>query len=752
MDNGLGGFSPDGKEYIIFLQPGQQTPHPWVNVIANSQLGFLVSESGAGYTWVENSSENRLTPWRNDPLTDMPGEALYLRDEETGLVWSPTPMPTSAETACLIRHGAGYSTFERQSHGLHQTLRFFADPQEPVKIVHLRLENLWTRPRRITVTYYAEWVLGTTREQNQAFITPEFDPATNALLASNSYNTEFKDRVAFLAANKTPHGVTADRTQFLGRMGSMQAPAALGRMGMTSRVNAGLDPCAALQLHVDLAPGQVEEVYFLIGEGADKAHSLELIQKMQVQGQVESSWQAVHTLWDDILGVITVQTPDPDMDFMLNRWMLYQTITCRLWGRTGLYQSSGAFGFRDQLQDVLALFHSRPDLARQQILRAASYQFEAGDVLHWWNPPSGRGVRTRFSDDLLWLPYVTAEYVTATGDETILNEMIPFLRGEPLKPGEMERYEQFARTDELFSLYEHCRRAIKKGSTSGAHGLPLFGGGDWNDGMNRVGAAGRGESVWLGWFLTSVLKRFAALCLLMNEDAIPYQQQSEMLVQALENHAWDGAWYLRGFYDDGSPLGSRQNNECRIDSIAQSWSVLSDAADPLRMSQAMESVNTWLVRPAEQMVLLFTPPFDKTPHDPGYIKGYLPGVRENGGQYTHAAVWAVRAFAELGQGDRAAALFRMLNPIEHANTPEKAASYKVEPYVIAADIYSQPAHSGSGGWTWYTGSSGWMYSLGIETILGITRLGDRTQNQSLYSAPLGRIQSGLSLWCSPLQD
>ena len=425
MDNGLGGFSPDGKEYVIYLQPGQHTPQPWINVVANPQFGFLVSEAGGGCTWAVNSSENRLTPWRNDPITDMPGEALYLRDEETGLVWSPTPMPAGTGTACLIRHGAGYSTFENQSHGLNQYLRLFAAPDAPIKIAHLRLQNLWGRPRRITVTYYAEWVLGTTRDISQLHIIPEFESDRNALLASNHFNTEFGERVAFLAANKKLHGLTADRTEFLGRTGSMCAPAALRRIGLASTVHAGLDPCAAIQLHVDLAPGQVEEVYFLLGEGANREESLALIGEYQAPMQVELAWQAVHKLWDEILGTITVQTPDAGMDLMLNRWLLYQTLGCRLWGRTALYQSSGAFGFRDQLQDVLALLHARPDLTRQQIINAARHQFEAGDVLHWWNPPSGRGVRTRFSDDLLWLPFVTADYVTATGDESILTEKMP---------------------------------------------------------------------------------------------------------------------------------------------------------------------------------------------------------------------------------------------------------------------------------------------------------------------------------------
>ncbi len=462
---------------------------------------------------------------------------------------------------------------------------------------------------------------------------------------------------------------------------------------------------------------------FLIGEGANRAESLALIEKVQKAGEVDSIWETLGQQWDNILNAITVETPDPAMNLMLNRWLLYQTISCRLWGRTALYQSSGAFGFRDQLQDVLAVLLSRPDLARAHLLETARHQFEAGDVLHWWNPPADRGVRTRFSDDLLWLPYVTAEYVSVSGDTSILNERIPFLAGDPLKPAELERYAQFMPTENAFSLYEHCRRSIEKGTTAGVHGLPLMGSGDWNDGMNRVGAGGSGESIWLGWFLCATLKRFAGLAGLMKDDPAPYLQKVEKISQALEANAWDGDWYLRAFFDDGTPLGSHENEECRINSIAQSWAVLSEAADPKRAAAAMESVDRLLVKQAEQLVLLFTPPFDKTESNPGYIKGYLPGVRENGGQYTHAAVWSAWAFAALGQGDRAWELFQLLNPASHADTPGKARRYKVEPYVIAADVYSQTPNTGMGGWTWYTGSAGWMYRLGIEAILGITRAG-----------------------------
>lgn len=726
FDNGLGGFSADGREYTIYLQPGQQPPAPWINVVANPAFGFLVSESGSGYSWALNSGENRLTPWSNDPVADRPGEAVYLRDEETAEVWSPTPQPCGAREPYLVRHGAGYTTFEHNSHGLRQRLRLFVAPDSPVKIVQVRLENATQRPRRITATFYAEWFLGVTRDVAAQFIIPEFDDASQALLARNPWQPEFGERVAFAAASKRLHGLTADRSEFLGRLGSLAQPEALGRIGLSSTVQAGLDPCAALQLHVDLPPGGSEEVWFLLGQGADRAEATALARRFQEPGEVEQAWQTVNDQWDNLLGAVQVQTPEPAMDLLLNRWLLYQSLACRVWGRSALYQSSGAFGFRDQLQDVMALVHSAPALARRHILTAAGRQFEAGDVLHWWHPPSGRGVRTHISDDLLWLPFVTAHYIEATGDETILDEQMPFLHAAPLATGEADRYGVYEDAEgSLASLYEHCRRALKRGTTSGAHGLPLMGGGDWNDGMNRVGAGGQGESVWLGWFLHATLTRFAALCERRGEDdqATSYRRQAETLGLALERSGWDGGWYLRAFYDDGTPLGSAQNVECQIDSIAQSWAVLSGAGEAGRAAQAMDAVRRRLVRPEEGLLLLFTPPFDKTPRDPGYIKGYLPGIRENGGQYTHAALWSAWAFAELGQAEMAESLFRLLNPIYHADTPARMEKYKVEPYVVAADVYGMPPHTGRGGWTWYTGSAAWMYRLGLEGILGLRRSG-----------------------------
>jgi cyclic beta-1,2-glucan synthetase len=620
-----------------------------------------------------------------------------------------------------VRHGAGYTEYEHSSHALEQRVRVFVAPDAPVKLVQVRLANLAARPRRVTATYYAEWVLGVHRDAAQQYVIPEFDGETQALLARNPYDAEFGERVAFLGADRPAHGWTADRTEFLGRLGSLARPAALERIGLARRAEAGSDPCAALQVHLDLPAGGAEEVTFVLGQGATRAETLALAARFHHPGAAAEAWQAVGALWDDVLSAVTVETPDPAMNLLLNRWLPYQALACRIWGRTAFYQSSGAYGFRDQLQDVLALLWARPKIARAQLLRAAAHQFEAGDVLHWWHPPSGRGVRTRISDDLLWLPYVTARYVVATGDTGVLDERVPFLRGDPLRVGEEERYGHYPSTEDGATLLEHCRRALQRGVTAGPHGLPLMGAGDWNDGMNRVGAEGRGESVWLGWFAYRALHDFAALCdrVGLADEAEAQRARAAHLHRALEEQGWDGGWYRRAYYDDGTPLGSAQNRECRIDSIAQSWAVLSGAPRTPRTQQAVQAVLDNLVRWDDGLILLLTPPFDRTPRDPGYIKGYLPGVRENGGQYTHAATWVAWAMADLGDGDTAARLFGLLGPIRHADTPQKALRYVVEPYVVAADVYGAPPHTGRGGWTWYTGSSGWLYRVGIEAILGL---------------------------------
>lgn len=727
FDNGWGGFSPDGREYVIYLEgkfdPAAATPAPWINVIANAEFGFLASESGGGYSWAVNSGENRVTEWRNDPVTDMPAEALYLRDEETGQVWSPTPLPAPTGAPYLVRHGAGYTTYEHHAVGVAQRVRLFAAVDAPVKFIQVRLRNHADRPRRLTVTFYAEWVLGVNRVFTSPTLVPEFAGESRALLAVHPYNAEFAQRCAFVATDKLVHGYTTDRTEFLGRAGSYQTPAALQRIGLTNAAHAGVDSCAALQVHVNLPVDGEEELLFVLGEGNDRGHAEELIAQLCHADAAETAYHAAIAQWDTILGTVQVETPDPAMDLLLNRWLLYQALSCRIWGRSALYQSSGAYGFRDQLQDVMALIHARPDLVREQIVRAAHHQFAEGDVLHWWHPPSGRGVRTRITDDLLWLPYVTAHYVAATGDRSVLDEEAPFLTGAPLPPEEAEHYGEYAPGTVTGTIYEHCCRALAKGTTRGRHGLPLMGGGDWNDGMNRVGIEGQGESIWLGWFLYATQNLFADLAEQVDraEDAARLRQDATRLQAALEEHGWDGAWYRRAYYDDGTPLGSAQNQECRIDSIAQSWSVLSGGGDPARTRQAMDAVRQHLVKQDARLILLFAPPFDRTPRDPGYIKGYLPGVRENGGQYTHGAMWTIWAWTQLGEGNVAHALFRMVNPIERAAKPDQVAVYKVEPYVISADVYGVPPHEGRGGWTWYTGSSGWMYRLGVEAMLGLRR-------------------------------
>ncbi len=724
--NGYGGFSPDGKEYVIQVTPQNPTPAPWVNVIGYPSFGFMVSESGSQTTWAVNSGENRLTPWSNDPVRDPSGEVLYLRDEENGQIWTPTPNPVGAKQHYRVRHAAGYTIFEHISHGLKQHLQVFASPQDPVKIIRLRLENTSDRTRRITATQYIEWVLGNTRTEQLPYIIPEYDPTQECLLARNPYNADFGEKVAFLIASKTLHGLTADRTEFLGRAGNLAQPAALKRIGLETRINPGEDTCAVLQIHMDIAPSAAEEIYFVLGEGENKEHALSLAKRYHQEQEVQKAFDDTVRFWQQLLEKVQVSTPDRATDLILNRWMLYQALSGRIWGRTGFYQSSGAFGFRDQLQDVLALLPVEPEIARKQILNAASHQFEAGDAMHWWHPPAGRGVRTRISDDLLWLPYVTAAYIETSADSDILNELIPFRQAELLKENEEERYSEFPLTDKQYTLMEHCLRAIEKGSTSGPRGLPLIGSGDWNDGLNRVGEKGLGESVWLGWFLVDVLNRFAKICENSGaeETAQRFRSRAIQYTTAIEESAWDGAWYKRAYYDDGSALGSADNLEGKIDSIAQSWAVLSQAGDKQRSQQAMQSVLDYLVRTQDRQILLFTPPFDETPHDPGYIKGYLPGIRENGGQYTHAAIWTVWAFAQMGDGDQAGELFKLLNPVLQSDTFQKANTYVVEPYVVCADIYSIPPLVRHGGWTWYTGSAAWLYRLGIEATLGFQKLGN----------------------------
>ncbi|HEY6831088.1 MAG TPA: glycosyl transferase [Pseudolabrys sp.] len=720
--NGIGGFDRDGREYVTILDGDQATPAPWVNVIANPSFGFQVSAEGSGYTWSVNSRENLLTPRSNDPVSDIPGECLYVRDDDNGEVWTATALPIRNDASRYIaRHGQGYSRFEHVSNGIALDLLQFVPLDDSVKISRLKIKNLSGRRRRLSITAYVEWVLGPSRPACAPYVVTEIDPKTGVMLARNPWRMEFGSRVAFADLMGRQRSWSGDRTEFIGRNGSFAMPAALAsRNPLSNRVGAGLDPCGVLQTAVEIPDKGEVEIVFLLGEAASAADALSLAERYRAVN-LDAVFNDVGQFWERTLGAVQVRTPDRALDILLNRWLLYQTLVCRIWARSGFYQASGAYGFRDQLQDGMALCLTQPGLTREHLLRAASRQFIEGDVQHWWLPSSGKGIRTRVSDDFLWLPYAAAQYVTATGDLSVLDEQVAFLDGMALGVDEHDAFFQPMASDERATLFEHCARGLDRSLKVGRHGLPLIGGGDWNDGLNRVGAGGQGESIWLGWFLCATIDNFVAFAERRGEHvrAASWRHHADSLRAALEQEGWDGDWYRRGYFDDGTPLGSASSDECRIDSIAQSWSVISGAADPARAARAMASVDENLILGHEGLALLFTPPFDKTTLEPGYIKGYPPGIRENGGQYTHAAMWTVQALARLGDGDKAAELLSMLNPINHARTFAAAQRYKVEPYVVCADVYSVAPHVGRGGWTWYTGSAGWMYRAGLESILGL---------------------------------
>jgi cyclic beta-1,2-glucan synthetase len=723
--NGLGGFDAGGREYVVVLDDGLWTPAPWINVIANAQFGFLVSADGSGSTWSLNAQQNQITPWVNDPVSDAPAEAIYIRDENSGDLWSATPLPIRERSSVyVVRHGFGYTRSEHTSHGISLALTQFVPLEDPIKISRLKILNASEEPRQLSITHYLDWVLGNQNNRAAPFIVTAVDPKTHALLARNPWTADFQSRVAFMDMAGRQQSFTADRTEFIGRHGSLAEPAALlGPQALTNRAGGGLDPCGAMQTKIALNPGETVELTLLLGEESSSAAAVALIERYRGV-DLDAALKSVTDFWDHTLGVIQVKTPDRSMDILVNGWLLYQTLACRVWGRTAFYQSSGAYGFRDQLQDVMALCVSAPAIAREHILRAAARQFTEGDVQHWWLPTSGQGIKTLVSDDRIWLAFVVAHYLDVTGDDAVLDEQVPFLGGGPLVPPALESFSA-PESGNPATLFEHCTRALDSSLSIGAHGLPLFGAGDWNDGMNRVGIAGRGESVWLGWFLYAGLTRFAPIAETRGAagKAASWRKHAFALQQAIEREAWDGDWYRRGYYDDGTALGSVSSDECRIDSVAQSWAVISGAAERSRALRAMSAVNTQLVSRSDGLVKLFTPAFDHTAKDPGYIKAYPPGLRENGGQYTHAAMWSTLAFALLGDGDRAGELFSLLNPINHASTRTGIHRYKVEPYVVCADVYSAPPHVGRGGWTWYTGSAGWMYRTAVEGILGVSLRG-----------------------------
>lgn len=728
--NEFGGFTEGGDEYVVRVDGTQShsaslPPAPWTNVTANPNFGCLTTEAGLGYTWSTNSQMNRLTPWSNDPVSDQPGEVVYLRDEETGEVWTPTPLPLGRNAVVTVRHGRGFSRYTNQSRQLKQEMTVFVPRQDPVKIIHLKLSNEGTRSRHLTATYFVEWVLGTQRTDAATQVVCERDAVSGAIMARNPWAGDFSGELAFAAASPAAASTTSDRTEFLGRYGSISRPAALKRTNLAERFNPLQDPCAALMVDISIPPGETRDVVFVLGQATDLEQVRRLVHEHADANRAHQSLSDVSHQWNDVLDTIRVTTPDPGMNFMLNGWLLYQVLACRLWARTSNYQSGGAYGFRDQLQDVMALVHSAPNEARSQILRAAARQFEEGDVQHWWHPPSGIGVRTRITDDLYFLPFVVHYYVLTTGDVQLLDEMVPFIKSPVLRDNQEEDFGRPAISDQAGTVYEHCVRAMEHGYRLGSHGLPLMGTGDWNDGMNKVGAEGKGESVWNGWFFLTVLKSFATISASRRDEdrAAWCRERVEALRTALESNAWDGGWYRRAYFDDGTPLGSSSNEECQIDAIPQAWAVISGEADVERASQAMRAVRDRLVLQKDKLIKLFDPPFDKGSLQPGYIKGYVPGIRENGGQYTHAATWVVWATALQGDGDLALKLWNQINPVYHGATRDQVERYKVEPYVVSADIYGAAPHTGRGGWTWYTGSASWLYRVGLEAILGFHRQG-----------------------------
>ena len=731
--NGTGGFSSDGTEYVIRLARESGTaalpPMPWVNVLANPEFGTIVSERGAATTWRGNSREHRLTPWSNDPILDPHGEALWVRDEDTGAFWSPQPGPTPGEGDYEVRHGLGVSSWCHVSRDLAQGVVTLVAPDAPVKLTRVRIVNRAGSARRLSVFGYARLALGA-GATHATVVEPAGSGRT--LRATNGLSGAHAEGVTLGAVATTAPGArvafSADRLAFLGAGGSPERPRALIHDALLDgRHGAGLDPCFAQQVRLDLPAGESVDCVFVLGEGDGRESAEALAERFTRAGAFEETLEAVRAQWASTLGCVRVETPSPALDLLLNGWLSYQTLACRLWARSAFYQSGGAFGYRDQLQDAASLVLIRPDLTRAQILLHAAHQFVEGDVLHWWHPPAGRGTRTRFSDDLLWLPFVTAHYVATTGDAGVLDEQVPFVTARALAPDEDEAYLTTQRAEEQASLYAHCCRAIDRSLAVGVHGLPLMGTGDWNDGMNRVGREGRGESVWMAFFLHDVLRRFEPLCAAQGEASreARYAAHRASLVRALEEHAWDGAWYRRAWFDDGAPLGTASALEGRIDLLPQAWAVLSGAAPRARCETAMDSALRELLLPSGRLLRLLAPPFDRTSQDPGYIKGYAPGVRENGGQYTHAATWAVRALAELGRRDDALALLETILPVLHARTPGEVAVYQVEPYVVCADVYAVSPHVGRGGWTWYTGSSGWLFRVALESVLGLQLEGGR---------------------------
>jgi cyclic beta-1,2-glucan synthetase len=726
--NDIGGFDRDGRDYVVHLTGDLVTPQPWVNVIANGSFGFHTSAEGASFSWSRNSRDFQLTPWSNDAVSNRPGEAIYIHDLDSGTAFAPyAGVLRDPSMHYVARHGQGVSTFTTSRGGLSIELTQLVDPADPVKVMRLKLVNAGKAAAKLRVYGYAEWVLGTNRGKSAPTFVPSVDAKNGAVLVANPYSLDFGDRVAFIASNAKPQSVTTDRAEFIGD-GSAEFPRAVvdgAQLGGT--VEAGRDICSAIARDVEVPAGGEATMIWLLGDAGSATEVASLVEKHAMRDFDERLAENEKN-WRGFLDTIQVDTPDDAFDAMVNHWLPYQSVSCRIRARSAFYQASGAFGFRDQLQDTLALLMHDPSLAREQILNAARRQFPEGDVQHWWLPRTGAGVRTLISDDVAWLGYAVSHYLAVTGDASLLSEKVLFIEGEPLQQGQHDAFYTPEISKTSGTVYEHAARALDLAvKRTSPQGLPLILGGDWNDGMNKVGVEGKGESVWLGWLVLKAIEGMAPIAREQGEKsrADRWLKHAGTVKRALETVGWDGEWYRRGSFDDGAMLGSKQSDECKIDSIAQSWSVLSGQGDETRSRTAMASVSNRLVDEKLKIIRLFTPPFNRTRHDPGYIKSYPPGVRENGGQYTHAATWVVAAFAELGLADEAYKCFSLINPVQHALDREAAEQYRVEPYVVAADIYGEGEKGGRGGWTWYTGSAGWLYRAAVEFILGIRRQGDR---------------------------
>jgi cyclic beta-1,2-glucan synthetase len=719
-----GGFDAESGEFRFEVDLNRRTPKPWVNVIGNASFGFQVSESGTGFTWASNSRMHQVTPWSNDPVQDPAFEHYLLQDLDTRELLPLTPAGRGGSAARhRVRHGQGYTVFECLHRGMVLETTFFADRDERMKLVHVKVRNEGVGARRLRALAMVEWQLGAARGERRTVHSWKPDDLPAVFGQQRESSAGFGGNTAFLMLDGV-QGVTdwtCDRSEFFAGRGVVELPDDLFQ-----RAGSGLDACAAVAGEFTLGAGESASFTFMLGHADDGEAAMQLARRWQQHDVPEALAQA-RGFWDELLGRLQVRTPDPLFDALVNRWLMYQTLVCRLWSKAGFYQAGGAFGFRDQLQDAMAFALTDPARLREQILVNAARQFPEGDVQHWWHMPGGAGVRTHFSDDLLWLPYAASHYVEVTADRSVLDEIVSFIDGPAIPAGAEDAYYAPQISGQTASVYEHGARAIDHSLATGVHGLPLMGTGDWNDGMNRVGHEGRGESVWLAWFLCSVVERYAPFAQARGEHerAKRWSAAREGWIAALHGAGWDGAWFRRAFFDNGAPLGSSINEECRIDLIAQAWSVLSGASDEAHIKPALASMKQQLHDEAAGLLRLLHPPLARSPNNPGYIQAYPPGVRENGGQYSHAAVWALMAQALDGDHEAAWQSFEGLSPAHRARHAERGPVYELEPYVMAGDVYGAAPYVGRGGWSWYTGSAAWLHRAAVETLLGLTVHGDQ---------------------------